>query len=125
MPYISQQAFEQALQSAKVIEKHGRSFEGLSGLLKESALTEPLSESMKYAGQRIQDQGQAMGVLVEQALQEDEQYWLERYIVVHHHQCQAVIEYLVSIVLLMQATRSLLAASAIDVSSSDASIDSV
>lgn len=117
MSYVSRQAFELALQSATVVERHGRAFEKISELVKQSALTECQSESIKHAGQQIQYQGQTMRVLVEQSLQEDDQYQLDRYIAVHRHQHQAVIQYLKSIECLLEAISLLLMFPSSDVSS--------
>jgi hypothetical protein len=108
MSYISRQSLERVLQSARTFQEHGQRFERVSGLLKESALTELQSDLVRCSAQQIQDQGRAIAALMEQALQEDEHYWLDRYTLAHHHQYQAVMQYFLSIELLLQAVQSLM-----------------
>lgn len=106
-PLILQHAFEQAQRQAQTVEEHGKAFERMAKSLEGRMLAPEQAAAIEQAGQQIQQHGKTMAALVELALH-NERYWLEEYTKVHQQQLQAVLLYIKSIQVILQATQSLL-----------------
>jgi hypothetical protein len=105
MSSISQQSFEQALHHAQTVEAHGKAFQEMAKSLEGRLLTTEQAEFMNQTGQQIQQHGQIMLALAEEALQEGESDLLETYILVHQQHCQAVLLHIKVIQKMLQAAK--------------------
>lgn len=107
MTYVTQQAFEQVLQHGQAVKQHGKEFERLAkSLLDEHLLNTDQAAFLKSRGQQIQQRGQIMTVLAEEALQK-EQYLIADYFLAHQQYRQAILLYIQAvkvIVLLIMKT---------------------
>jgi len=109
MPCSSEPIFKQTLQTAQLLEKHGRAFEEQARFLEEGVLTRVQVQVIEDAAQQIRQHSQSMIALLEQARQEENDLFLPgAYIFIHQHQHQAMLAYCKIIEMLLQAAQSTL-----------------
>lgn len=101
---FDQQAFNQLLQHGQIVQQHGRQFENLTKSFDQCQSPSDQVALIKSIGQQIQQRGQAMTVLAEQALQQ-EQYAIAEYVLVHEQHQQAILLYAQAIKTLIELNR--------------------
>ncbi len=104
MTYVTQQAFEQVLQHGQAVKQHGKEFERLAkSLLDERLLTTDQAAFLESRGQQIQQSGQIMTALAEEALHK-EKYLIAEYILADQQHQQAILLYIQAIKIVVLLT---------------------